>query len=135
MPAAPSERRRSPRADDPELRGRRTEPRALIGLRTSTETLSGRGNATLSNLSCAGAQLEGQKLPGPGKDVLLTCGAIEIFGTVHWSADGRCGVCFDEPISRQVVAELRRTAAAAAHSRVNEDEIQAAADWVNGLSR
>lgn len=135
MAAVPLERRRSPRADDPELRGRRTEPRALIGLRTSTETLSGRCDPTLMNLSCAGAGLEGQGLPGVGKDVLLTCGTIEVFGTVLWSADGRCGVCFDEPISRHVLAELRRTAAMAANSRVTEDEIQAAADWVNGLAR
>jgi hypothetical protein len=135
MVAVPPERRQSPRADDPERRGRRSEPRALIGLRTSTETLHGRGDATLLDLSCAGAQLEGQGLPELGRDVLLTCGAIEIFGTVAWAADGRCGVSFDEPISRQIVSELRRTAAKAGHSRMTQEEMEAAADWLNGLAR
>ena len=135
MVVVPSERRRSPRVSDPELRGRRTEPRALIGLRSSTETLGGRGTALLLDLSCAGAQLQGDALPAAGKDVLLKCHAIEIFGTVLWTVDDRCGVCFDEPITRQTLAELRRTAAATAHSPVTEDEIQAAADWVNGLAR
>jgi hypothetical protein len=135
MVAVPPERRRSARADDPELRGRRSEPRALIGLRTSTETLHGRGDATLLNLSCAGAQLGGQGLPGLGKDVLLTCGTIEIFGTVAWAADGHCGVTFDEPISSQVLSDLRRTAAMVTQSRTTQEEMEAAADWLNGLAR
>ena len=135
MAAGPSERRRSPRAEDPELRGRRVEPRAQIGLRTSTETLSSRGKATILNLSCAGAQLEGEALPAVGKDVLLTCQSVEIFGTVLWSREGRCGILFDEPLSRSLLSELRRTACHTARSQVNEDEIQAAADWVYGLAR
>ena len=97
--------------------------------------LSGRGDATLLNLSCTGAALAGQRLPGIGKDVLLTCGSIEIFGTVVWAADGRCGVRFDEPISTKSVSELRRTALQAADSPMSEDEKQAAADWLNGLAR
>ena len=135
MVALPSERRRSPRADDPELRGRRSEPRALIGLRTSTETLSGRGTASLVDLSCAGARLQGQGLPAVGRDVLLICEAIEIFGTGLWADEGRCGVGFDEPISRQLLSEIRRTAARIAHSSISQEEIEAAADWVNGLAR
>ena len=135
MAGGPSERRRSPRSEDPELRGRRIEPRAQIGLRTSTETLSSRGKATILDLSCAGAQLEGQALPAVGKDVLLTCQSVEIFGTVLWSQDSRCGILFDEPLSRQVLSELRRTACQTSRSHVDEDEIQAAADWVYGLAR
>ena len=135
MASVPSERRKSPRSEDPELKGRRRDPRARIGLRTSTDSLSGRGSATIVDLSCAGAQLEGPRLPAVGKDVLLTCRDIEIFGTVLWSKEERCGVLFDEPISLQVLGELGRTAKLAARSRVTQDEIQAAADWVNGLAR
>jgi len=135
MAPVPSERRRSPRADDPELRGRRAEPRALIGLRASTETLSRRGTATLLDLSCAGAQLKGEGLPDPGKEVVLTCGDTEVFGTVLWTHGDRCGVLFDEALPRPVLAELRRAAGNSANSRITEDEIQAAADWVNGLAR
>ena len=135
MAAVPPERRRSPRADDPEQRGRRTEPRALIGLRAATETLSGRGTAWLLDLSCAGAQLQGPALPTVGKDVLLTCEAIEIFGTVLWSEGGRCGVAFDEPISRQELSALRQTAAKVSESPLTQEEMEAAADWLNGLAR
>ena len=130
-----SERRQSARKEDPELRGRRSEPRAVIGLRTCTEMLSGRREATLMNLSAAGAQLTGDVLPALGKDVLVTCGPIEVFGTVVWSEAKRCGILFDEPITPKMVAELRRTAAAADHSSVSEDEIRAAEDWLNGLAR
>ena len=130
-----SERRSSARAEDPELRGRRSTPRAVIGLRTMTEMLSGRSEATLLNLSSAGAQLMGEALPVAGKDVLVTCGPIEVFGTVVWAEKDRCGIQFDEPITPKMVAELRRTAAAADHSTVRQDEMRAAEDWLNGLAR
>jgi hypothetical protein len=97
--------------------------------------ISGRREATLLNLSSAGAQLMGGELPGVGKDVLVTCGPIEVFGTVVWAHADRCGIQFDEPITPKMVAELRRTAAAADHSSVSEDEIRAAEDWLNGLAR
>ena len=130
-----SERRQSARREDPELRGRRSEPRAVIGLRTTTEMLSGRCEATLMNLSAAGAQLSGDALPALGKDVLVTCGPIEVFGTVVWVESKRCGIQFDEPITPGLVAELRRTAAAADHSTASDDEMRAAEDWLNGLAR
>ena len=130
-----SERRSSPRAEDPELRGRRSEPRAVIGLRTTAEMLSGRREATLFNLSAAGAQLMGEGLPALGKDVLVRCGPVEVFGTVVWADGDRCGIQFDEPITLRQVAELRRIAAAADHSTVDGDERRAAEDWLNGLAR
>lgn len=135
MAPARSERRRSPRRDDPELRGRRAQPRAVIGLRASTDTLAGRGNAIVVDLSCAGAQLEGPGLPEAGKDVVLTCKAIEIFGTVLWKDGSRCGVLFEEPLARPHLIALRDAAWKAANSRFTEEEVQAAADWVSGLAR
>ena len=130
-----SERRQSARAEDPELRGRRSNPRAVIGLRTTTEMLSGRSEATLLNLSAAGAQLKGEALPALGKDVLVRCGPMEVFGTVVWEEKHRCGIQFDEPITPKEVAELRRTAAAADYSTADGDEMRAAQDWLNGLAR
>lgn len=135
MRAKPPERRRSPRRDDPDLNGRRSEPRAVIGLRAATDTLAGRGSAILVDLSSAGAQLEGQGLPQAGRDVVLTCCSIEIFGTVMWKEAGRCGVLFEENIARPVLASLRDAAWKAAHSRFTDEEIQAASDWVRGLAR
>jgi hypothetical protein len=97
--------------------------------------LSGRSEATLLNLSSAGAQLKGEALPALGKDVLVRCGPIEVFGTVVWEEKDRCGIQFDEPIRPKEVAELRRTAAAADHSTADGDEMRAAEDWLNGLAR
>ena len=97
--------------------------------------LSGRGDASLLDLSCAGAKLQGERLPAVGKDVLMTCGETEIFGTVLWSEDGRCGIAFEEPISRRAVAGLRRMAAGASDLPDHSDEAQAAADWASGLAR
>jgi hypothetical protein len=97
--------------------------------------LTGRSEATLLDLSSAGAQLMGGALPALGKDVLVRCGSIEVFGTVVWAEKGRCGIQFDEPITPREVAELRRTAAAADHSTADQDEMRAAQDWLNGLAR
>lgn len=133
--ASRSERRSTPRPDDPELRGRRVEPRAQIRLKAMTDAIAGRGSAVLIDLSCAGAQLEGSALPQAGKDVLITLDSIEVFGTVLWREGDRCGVLFEEPISRAELAELRRCAGATPRSRFTDEEIEAAADWVNGLAR
>jgi hypothetical protein len=97
--------------------------------------LSGRREATLLDISAAGAQLMGGALPAVGKDVLVTCGSLEVFGTVVWLRKDRCGIQFDEPIAPKMVAELRRSAAEADHSSLQQDEIRAAEDWLNGLAR
>ena len=133
--ASRSERRSAPRPGDPELRGRRTEPRARIRLKVMTDAIAGRGSAVLLDLSCAGAQLEGAALPQPGKDVLIVLDSLDVFGTVLWREGDRCGVLFEEPISRADLAELRRCAGETPRSRFTDEEIEAAADWVNGLAR
>lgn len=70
-----------------------------------------------------------------GKDVILRCGALDTFGTVVWAVDGRCGVAFDEPISTQELIAIRHLAVAAEKSQMTPEEIQAMADWKNGLAR
>jgi hypothetical protein len=135
MAAAPSDRRNAPRDDDPELRGRRGEPRAYLLLPASVEALNGCASVELLDVSRAGARLEGADLPAPGKDIVLRCGAIDSLGTVAWNIGGRCGVHFDEPISVQDLITLRNVAVAAERSGITPEELQAAADWANGLAR
>lgn len=129
------DRRNAPRKDDPELRGRRTEPRAHILLPASVEALSGHNSASLLDVSCTGARLEAANLPGTGKDVVLKCGEIDTFGTVVWNASGRCGVHFDEPIGRLELVALRAVAVARERSGMTPEELQATADWASGLAR
>jgi len=135
MTAVHPDRRNAPRNDDPELRGRRAEPRAYIQLPASVEALDGRNSVSLLDVSRTGARLEAADLPAVGKDVVLRCGAIDTFGTVVWNISGRCGVHFDAPIGRQDLMALRAVAVAAERSGITPDELQATADWANGLAR
>jgi hypothetical protein len=129
------ERRKAPRNDDPELRGRRAEPRAYLVLPASTEALSGTRHVALLDVSRTGARLEGPGLPDVGKDIVLKCGGTEAFGSVAWAASGRCGVHFEEPIGGRDLVALRALAASADQSEMTHQEREAAADWTNGLAR
>lgn len=135
MTARPIERRKAPRKDDPELRGRRSEPRAYLLLPASAEALSGHLRVYVLDISRTGARLEGASLPDVGRDLILRCGGIDMFGTIAWAASGRCGFQFDEPISVQNLIELRALYTAEQTSPLTAEERQAAADWVNGLAR
>jgi hypothetical protein len=53
---------------------------------------------TIHELWLDGAVLEGDKLPRAGKDVLLSRGNNEAFGSVTMSHSGRCVVEFEESI-------------------------------------
>ncbi|WP_408021953.1 PilZ domain-containing protein [Sphingomonas cremea] len=135
MADARPDRRNAPRNDDPELRGRRAEPRAHLELPASVEALDGHNSVSLLDVSRSGARLQAAALPAAGKDVVLRCGAIDTFGTVVWNVAGRCGVQFEEPISRQELIALRAVAVAIESSGMTPEELQATADWANGLAR
>jgi hypothetical protein len=129
------ERRRVPRADDPEMRGRRAEPRAYLVLPASTEALSGNRHVTLLDVSRTGARVAGQNLPDIGKEVVLNCGGIEAFGSVVWAAPDRRGIHFEEPIGGRDLIALRALAAESKDSEMTYEEREAAADWSSGLAR
>ena len=135
MRSAPADRRKAARADDPELRGRRSERRAYLLLPASAEALSGHRSVKLLDVSRSGARLEGRDLPVVGKDVILRCGGVDTFGTIAWAADEQCGMQFDEPIGVQELVELRALSAASARSPLSSDEQQGVHDWMNGLAR
>ena len=90
MAAAQPDRRKAPRNDDPQLRGRRVEPRAYMLWPASVEGLYGRNSVSLLDVSRTGARLEGADLPEIGKDIILRCEAIDTLGTVVWAVGGRC---------------------------------------------
>lgn len=135
MAAVHSDRRSAPRNDDPELRGRRGEPRAYILMPASVEALNGSNCVNLLDVSRTGARLEGTDLPAVGRDIILRCSAIDTLGTVVWNIGGRCGVHFNEPIRGQDLVVLRSVAVAAERSGMTFDELQATADWASGLAR
>jgi hypothetical protein len=135
MASVHPDRRKAPRPDDPERRGRRADPRAQIVLPATVDALSGHHRISLLDISLTGARLEGANLPAVGKDVILKCGAIDTFGTVVWAVPGRCGVQFDEPIGTTEFVALRKIAVDAEQSGITPEELQASADWMNGLAR
>ena len=135
MAAVQLDRRKAPRPDDPEHRGRRANPRAHIVLPATVDAINGHLRISLLDISQTGARLEGSGLPDVGKDVILKCGEIDAFGTVIWAVAGRCGLLFDEPISATDLVALRRVAVAAEQSGITPEELQATADWMNGLAR
>lgn len=135
MGGVPTERRKGPRPEDPELRGRRSEPRAYLLLPAATEALSGHSHVTLLDVSRTGARVEGRGLPEVGRDIVLKCGGVEAFGSVAWSASGRCGLHFEEPIGGRDLVALRALAADTDESEMTFAEREAAADWANGLAR
>jgi len=135
MAAARPDRRNAPRNDDSDLRGRRADPRAYLELPASVEALDGHSSVRLLDVSRTGARLEAAALPAAGKDIVLVCGAVDTFGTVVWNVSGRCGVQFDEPIGGRDLMALRAVAVAIGNSGMTPEELQATADWANGLAR
>ena len=126
------ERRKKPRVEDPQLRGRRSAPRAQLLLPGSAEGLSGHYSVKVLDVSLTGARIEGMRLPDVGRDIILRCGGIDTFGTIVWTASDRCGIQFDEPISAGDLVALRRLAESVGWRL---DEKQAEADWLSGLAR
>lgn len=135
MATVQSDRRNAPRRDDPQLRGRRAQPRAPILLSGSVDAIAGRKRVSLLEVSLEGARLEGADLPATGKDVVLKCGPVDAFGTVIWATSNRRGVQFDRPISTHELVELRDASVSAEQAGITPDELQAMADWANGLAR
>src|SRR5579872_4396147 len=113
MAAKPPQRRKGPRVDDPELKGRRSDVRTRVLLSASAEAISGHLQVTLLEVSITGARLTGPRLPAAGKDVMLNCGGIEMFGTIVWLEGGECGLQFDEAIGLNDLVALRSVSSAA----------------------
>ena len=135
MASVQSERRNAPRRNDPQLRGRRAQPRAPILLSGSVDAIAGRKRVSLLEVSLEGARLEGTDLPAAGRDVVLKCGPVDAFGAVIWATSTRRGVQFDRPISMQELLALRDASVSAEQAGITPDELQAIADWTNGLAR
>jgi PilZ domain len=135
MASLQSDRRKSARPRDPQLRGRRAQPRAPIRLSATVDSLSGRRQTRLLEVSATGARLQGTDLPTVGREVILVCDSIDTFGKVVWAVSDRRGVQFDEPISTRQLIALRDASESVERSGVTPEELEAIADWTNGLAR
>ena len=100
-------------------------PRRKTALNGTLETLSAKFNVAVRNISCTGAMVEGETVPPPGRDVILHAWGLEFFCSVVWSDGQRCGLCFDEALSPQLVLALHNITP----EEVRSAELRAAAEW------
>jgi hypothetical protein len=135
MAGEASERRKTSRPDDPERRGRRSEPRATLHLSGDAQGLDGHHAVKVLDISRTGARIEGSQLPAVGKNIILRCGDIDTFGSIAWSASGRSGIHFDEPIALRELVTIRALAEERSRLPWTAEEREAAADWMSGLAR
>ena len=95
---------------------------------------------TVRDLSTTGAGIEGARLPSAGTDVLLRRRSTDFFASVSWSAGGRAGLEFDEPISAaELVAQLNAGArfgtGAPARQPMSAEDLAIARAWLRGEDR
>ena len=95
----------------------RTESRARLAIEATLETVHGKSSGYLINVSYHGAMVQTQTVPGRDAFVVLRCGPLDALGTVAWIDRGYFGIKFDEPISENLVIELRRIADSVASAR------------------
>ena len=84
---------------------RRALGRAQTDCPVRLQTPGGDWHGRLWDLSEAGARVQIENPPAEGVIALLKWNANEVFCRVRWSRDNMCGVAFERPIPRSVVAE------------------------------
>ena len=129
------DRRRQAGARQQQATTRRAAPRVRVALPAAADTVSGRKNVKLANLSRTGAMLEGPELPSVGHNVVLKSGDVDVFATVVWRTGERCGITFDRPVREEEVQRLRLAGEWSARTGVLPDVRQAAEDWAGGRGR
>lgn len=111
--------------------GRRTAPRLRISLPAQLVAVEKVHTCILLNLSRTGAQVAILDAIRSGEGAILRCGVINHFGIVTRSEFGLNALEFDEPLSDDIVLEIRRY-----HENFEERErralIETARKWVTG---
>ena len=90
------------------LSGRRRSSRQPVVLAASALAIDCSRSGVIADLSENGARFQGRGLPGPGREILLTVGSKEVFGTVAWHEHEECGVTFDPPLPAAIVESLKK---------------------------
>ncbi|MEM6474929.1 MAG: PilZ domain-containing protein [Pseudomonadota bacterium] len=111
--------------------GRRSAPRLRLSLPARLVAVERTHQCILLNLSRSGAQVAILNSVREGEGAFLKCGAIDQFVIISRSEFGMNALEFDEPISDELVLEIRRY-----HENFKEREkralIETARKWVNG---
>jgi len=105
------------------MTGRRAAPRARVFVPADVLLLQGLEKCRLDDLSQHGARitLDGH-MPRPGSGAVLQLKDLDVFGTVVWVKDQRCGLQFEEVVPLPRVVGIRHYADAYA---ANEASLRA----------
>lgn len=120
-----------PASLDPGQIGRRGSARLRLRLPARFESLNGKAQCWLQNVSRDGASLELNPAPALGKLGVLDCEGMELFCEVIWTHGELCGVAFDEPLGDAAVLQLRNVAANYCDIERQRHAV-AVRDWVEG---
>jgi hypothetical protein len=104
--------------------GASRSPRRRTAFKGVLETLSGPVRVAIRNISCTGALVEAEEVPSAGRDAVLKAEGLELFCSIVWAEEGRCGLAFDETLTPQQVLELHQITPEAVRSA----ELKAAAE-------
>lgn len=111
--------------------GRRSAPRLRLSLPAKLVAVEKAHTCILLNLSRTGAQVAILDAMREGEGAILQCGLIDHFAIVTRTEFGLNALMFDEPLTDQIVIEVRRY-----HENFEEREkralIETARKWVNG---
>jgi hypothetical protein len=89
---------------------RRRSPREDVMLAGSAMSVTRSRSVMISDVSARGARLGGRDLPAPGDDLLMVVGSQDRMGTVKWRTGDACGVCVDEPLAAENIAQMKQEA-------------------------
>ena len=88
----------------------RRSAREAVTLAGSAFALTRSRSVIISDLSSEGAQLDARDLPPAGEDLMLVVGSFDTMARVAWQSGDKCGVEFDEAVSKDVIGQLKRDA-------------------------
>lgn len=98
-----------PMPDAPEMQiGRRAAPRARVHLPVTLLTTNQGIPAMLENISGGGARVRLHETPRVGSNAFLRFASLEIFCSVVWIRNGRCGLIFEDAIDDATLVAIRR---------------------------
>ena len=119
--------------DSPDNQGpnsRRSYSRLSLGIAARLETLDGREDVRLMDLSQGGAHVFRDD-PEPIKAGVLTWLRFEAFGEVVWEEEGHIGLKFEKLLPLSCLVETRQRAPSVVRDESMAGEL-AARDWVAG---
>lgn len=93
--------------NEPISAGRREVSRAGLYVPATFRLLEGKFDCLLEDVSQTGAKISIPHVAKQRSSGILTCGPLDAFCTIIWSAHNKCGLRFDEPVELATVLELR----------------------------